>query len=209
MQMGISQDPHDTQRLKQLLARARAGEGEAFCELAQPLEQQLFQQAVALCGNAHTAEDLVSEALVEAWKGLSRYDETCRLTTWLYAILLHRYQKHIRHLRSRPVSLASLRGNEAVLRDELHHNLPAAEPSPAQSAMQAEADGEVWRLLDALAEKHRQVVLLRFFEGASLGEMAAVLGCSEGTVKSRLHHALKNLRKMKNAVNLFNVRGDT
>jgi len=48
-----------------------------------------------------------------------------------------------------------------------------------------------------LPAKHRQVVLLRFFEDASLPDIAAVLGCSVGTVKSRLHHALEKLRKMK------------
>ena len=48
-----------------------------------------------------------------------------------------------------------------------------------------------------LPEKHREIIQLRFFEDASLPDMAAVLGCSVGTVKSRLHHALEKLRKMK------------
>jgi RNA polymerase sigma-70 factor (ECF subfamily) len=52
------------------------------------------------------------------------------------------------------------------------------------------------------------VVLLRFFEEASLAEMAGVLGCSEGTVKSRLHYALDKLRKMKLSLNLWHPGGD-
>ena len=51
--------------------------------------------------------------------------------------------------------------------------------------------------VEGLSEKHRQIILLRFFENASLPDMATVLGCSVGTVKSRLHHALEQLRKMK------------
>ena len=51
--------------------------------------------------------------------------------------------------------------------------------------------------VEMLPEKHRQVILLRFFEDASLPDMASVLGCSVGTVKSRLFHALGKLRKMK------------
>ena len=57
-----------------------------------------------------------------------------------------------------------------------------------------------------LPDKHRQIMLLRFFEDASLPDMAAVLGCSVGTVKSRLHHALEKLRKMK--MNLSELKGD-
>ena len=60
--------------------------------------------------------------------------------------------------------------------------------------------------LGMLPEKHRQVILLRFFEDASLPDMAAVLGCSVGTVKSRLHHALEKLRRMK--MNLPELKGD-
>lgn len=209
MQMGISQDPDEAHMTKALLVRARTGDGEAFCQLAQPLEVRLFQQAVALCRDPATAEDLVSETLVEAWKGLSRYDETCRFTTWLYAILLHRYQKNVRRMRSRPVSLAALPHTEAALHQESHQNLPASMPSPVESAMQSELNTELRQLLDGLADKHRQVVWLRFFEGASLPEMALLLKCSEGTVKSRMHHALRNLRKMKLSVNLLEARGDT
>ena len=62
------------------------------------------------------------------------------------------------------------------------------------------------RCIEALAEKHRQIILLRFFEDASLPDIANVLGCSVGTVKSRLHHALEKLRKMK--MNLAELKGD-
>ena len=55
----------------------------------------------------------------------------------------------------------------------------------------------------SLPEEHRLVVELRFFAGARLGEIAAVLGCPLGTVKSRLHHALEKLRQMNLEVNLF------
>jgi RNA polymerase sigma-70 factor (ECF subfamily) len=59
------------------------------------------------------------------------------------------------------------------------------------------------RAVANLPEEHRLVVELRFFAGATLDEMAAALGCPLGTVKSRLHHALKKLRQMNVTVNLF------
>ncbi len=71
---------------------------------------------------------------------------------------------------------------------------------------QNETAARLRQYLELLPEKHRQVILLRFFEDASLPDMAAVLGCSVGTVKSRLHHALEKLRKMK--MNLSDLKGD-
>jgi RNA polymerase sigma-70 factor, ECF subfamily len=207
--MGISPVPDETERLKELLVRARTGDAQAFCQLVEPLEERLFRQAVALCRNESTAEDLASETLVEAWKSLVRYNESCRLTTWLYSILLHRYQKHIRRARSRPASLAALPAPEASEHEEIHQNLPASDPSPAESLLQSESNQEMRRLIDSLAEKHRDVILLRFFQDASLAEIASVLNCSEGTVKSRMHHALKHLRKMKFSMNPSPATGDT
>ena len=71
---------------------------------------------------------------------------------------------------------------------------------------QNETADRLRQCLELLPEKHRQVILLRFFEDASLPDMVAVLGCSVGTVKSRLHHALEKLRKMK--MNLPDMKGD-
>jgi RNA polymerase sigma-70 factor (ECF subfamily) len=191
---------------RDLLALARAGEAQAFWLLTEPLQARLLRQATALSGDISTAEDLVSETLVEAWQSLPRYQERCRFSTWLYSILMHRWHKAIRRARSRPVSLAWLpffRERELQQQQQI---IAAAEASPAEAASQKELFAQVRRCLEALPEKHRQVVWLRFFEDASLPDMAVVLDCSLGTVKSRLHHALEKLRKMK--LNLPDLKGD-
>jgi RNA polymerase sigma-70 factor (ECF subfamily) len=192
-----------------LLAQARQGDAPAFCRLVQPLEARLLRQAMALCRDASVAEDIVSETLVQAWKCLVTFNETCRLSTWLYAILLHRHQKSLRAARSRPIPLAWLPLAEAEKHREAHQAIAAAEASPAVAAANEELSAGLRRAVESLPEKHRQVVLLRFFEDASLEEIANVLHCSVGTVKSRLHHALEKLRRMKNNVNLSEWRRDT
>src|SRR5262245_10992358 len=100
--MVIADVPVEASTEKDLLVRARNGQADAFCRLIHPLQTRLFRQAMMLCGDTHAAEDLVSETLVEAWKSLARYNATCRFSTWLYAILLHRHQKAVRRARSRP-----------------------------------------------------------------------------------------------------------
>ena len=204
--MVITDDQLELSEDRELLSRACAGEAGAFCLLTEPLQARLLRQAAALAGDLSAAEDLVSETLVEAWKSLPRYNQTCRLSTWLYAILLHRHRKSVRRARCRPISLAWLPFFEARELRRQQANLASTEPSPAETMAQNETGVRLRQCLERLPDKHRQIILLRFFEDASLPDMAAVLGCSVGTVKSRLHHALEKLRKMK--MNLPDMRGD-
>jgi RNA polymerase sigma-70 factor (ECF subfamily) len=204
--MVITDDPLELSDSREVLSRARAGEAPAFCLLIEPLQVRLLGQAVALAGDLSAAEDLVSETLVEAWKSLPRYNQTCRLSTWLYAILLHRHRKSVRRARSRPISLAWLPFFEAQNLHDQQENLRSPELSPADAMAQNETSVRLRQCLELLPDKHRQIIRLRFFEDASLPDMAAVLGCSVGTVKSRLYHALEKLSKMK--MNLSEVKGD-
>ncbi len=189
--------------VRELLRRASEGDAEAFCLVARAHEQRLFQQAVALCRNPATAEDLAAETLIEAWKSIARFDGSCRFSTWLYAILLHRYQKLARKLRSRPVPLSALPAAEADAGEQLLARLSDAQPLPPETIAQSERAVKLDAALAGLPDKHRLVLQLRFFEEASLTEIAAALDISVGTVKSRLHHALEKLRRMASVANLF------
>jgi RNA polymerase sigma-70 factor, ECF subfamily len=203
--VAITDEQPQTGASQELLARARAGDAPAFCRLLEPLQTRLLRQATALNGDLSLAEDLVSETRVRAWKYLSRYNETCRLSTWLYAILLHCHQEATRRARSRPASLAQLPFSEARELHQQHESSSSTEPSPAEAAAQKDTVLELCRCVETLPEKHRDIIRLRFFEDASLPDMAVILGCSVGMVKSRLHHALEKLRRMK--MNLCDMKG--
>ena len=207
--MGITADCAVIAGADDLLARAQAGETQAFCQLAAQHERRLLQQATGLARDSGAAEDLVSETLVEAWRSLARFNGSCRFRTWLFAILLHRHQKHLRHARCRPVSLASLPAAEADQHRQTQGNLPATEPSPLDEAIRKDAVEILRQAVESLSEKHRQVLLLRFFEDASLSEIATLLDCSLGTVKSRLHYALEELRKTQHGLNLSDLWRNT
>jgi len=205
--MVIADDRIDACEPSLLLTQARAGDAEAFCEVAQAHETRLFRQAVALCQDENLAEDLVAETLIEAWRSLARFDATCRFSTWLYAILLHRYLKWVHRAASRPVSLARFPVAEVQQRQQAQVALPDAGNSPADIVASRDAADAMRQAMTQLPDKHQTVLLLRFFEDASLPEIAAALGCSVGTVKSRLHHGLERLRRMN--LNLSELRGDT
>jgi RNA polymerase sigma-70 factor (ECF subfamily) len=181
--------------LRDLLGRARAGDNEAFCALCRVHESGLLRQAAALCGNATLAEDLAQDTLVEAWKSLRRYDGRCRFFTWLCAILLNRYRNTLR--QRRPLAFSTFSQPEQDQFANQLEQLADGAAWPDQAAQIHEQAAVVRRSIQALPPKQEQVVYLRFYVDESLEGIAAALGCSVGTVKSRLFHALDKLRGMK------------
>ena len=181
----------DTQSL---LDQVRAGDTEAFCDVCRVYETRLLRQAITLCGDPTLAEDLAQDTLVEAWKCLRRYNGRCRFFTWLCAILLNRYRNSVRAKRA--VTLSSLAAHDREEFQNSIDNLADRDASPDQAAQLREQSILVRNCIDALPTKHQQVIYLRFYVDDSLEGIAAALGCSVGTVKSRLFHALEKLRGM-------------
>jgi RNA polymerase sigma-70 factor (ECF subfamily) len=180
---------------RSLLEQAQAGDVEACGEVCRAYEKRLFRQALALCGNAALAEDLAQDTLVEAWKSLRRYNGRCQFFTWLCAILLNRYRNIVRE--KRPVPFSSLAAEDDGEFQRGIGQMAMDEPLPDQTVLLREEAALVRRCIQALPPKHQQVVLLRFYVDDSLEGIAVALGCSVGTVKSRLFHALDKLRAMQ------------
>jgi len=187
---------------RSLLARAREGDAEAFGELCRVYETRLLRQAMALCGQSSLAEDLAQDTLVEAWKCLRRYNGRCQFFTWLCAILLNRYRNTVRQ-KSRFSLSAFPSDRHGGLEDSLSQ-LADHGALPDEAAQRRDQAAVVHQCIQALPVKHQQVIHLRFYVDDSLEGIAAALGCSVGTVKSRLFHALDKLRGM----NALRARSD-
>jgi RNA polymerase sigma-70 factor, ECF subfamily len=183
---------------RSLLDQARAGDTEAFSEICRIHGIRLLRQAMTLCGDATLAEDLAQDTLVEAWKSLRRYNGRCRFFTWLYAILLNRHRNLLRQKRPLPFSAFARPDHDEFQKH--FTNLVDHGSLPDEAAQLHEQAAQVRACLQALPAKQRQVIYLRFYADDSLEGIAAALGCSVGTVKSRLFHALDRLRGM-NALN--------
>jgi len=177
-----------------LVELARDGDAEAYGAVYRAYATRLLRQAMALCGDAALAEELAQDTLVEAWRCLRRYRGRCEFFTWLCAILLNRYRNTVRNRRFLPLS--------ALGRGELQdvagavERLPDRGSGPDGAAEQREQGALLRRCIDRLPAKQQQVIFLRFYVGDSLEGIAAALGRSVGTVKSRLFHALDRLRRM-------------
>lgn len=178
-----------------LIGRARSGDAEAFEALCREHAERLLRQAIALSRDVAAAEDLVQETLVEAWRGLPGYRGGCRFFTWLCRILIHRHLNSRRRRWPSPFSL--LFGSDRDQTEDFLDGLWDGAPLPGSGLEKEERAALVLRSLAKLPAKQREVVHLRFYAEDSLEGIAAALGCSVGTVKSRLHHGLERLRQMK------------
>ena len=183
------------------LERARAGDVDAFGIVCQELEEALWRHGLMLCGDQTMTEDLVQEALITAWRRLDRFDGTCRFRTWVTGILLNLHRNLAK--KKQPVLESQLQEQEANGSDleEPDSDSPLSRVAdcsqgPADEVLLLERAGLIRKCLDNLPEEQRDVVQLRFYAGAQLAEIAAVLGCPEGTVKSRLFQAIRKLTAM-------------
>jgi RNA polymerase sigma-70 factor, ECF subfamily len=181
--------------------RAQAGDVEAFGIVCLELEDSLWRQGVVLCGDGVAAEDLVQEALIIAWRRLERFDGSCRFLTWVTGILLNLHRNIAR--KHRVVLESDLNdhegnyeGSEEIALGSVMSRIVDPAQGPAERLLASERDSLLRRCLERLPEDQRNVVQLRFFTGAELDEIATVLGCPEGTVKSRLFHAVRKLAGM-------------
>lgn len=186
---GVSaEEPQD------LVEQARRGNESSFNALCRLCENRLFRQAMLLCGDETAARDLAQETLFEAWKSVARYNGQCSFFTWACSILIHCHRRSIR--RRRPIPFSWLLPFERERAEASLANCADSKDSPSELVEQEERAAVLRQCLGKLPEKQRQVVYLRFYVDSSLDGIAAALGCSVGTVKSRLFNALDRLTRM-------------
>ena len=171
-----------------LVGRARRGENSAFHELVDRHSTSLFRLAFLLVGNRTDAEDVVQETLLGAFQHLRRFRGHSSVKTWLTRILVKQAAMH-RRSRSpwRTVALEEAGEEWAAVAE------PSRSDSPVQ---QADTRMDVQAVLGTLSPEHRQVIMLREFEGMSYREISAALNMPCGTVESRLFRAREHLRKL-------------
>src|SRR5688572_8793703 len=162
-----------------LVQRARDGDEGAFTELVDLDGDRCFAIAYRILRDVDRAKDAVQQAYLLAWRELSRLRDPERYEVWLYRLLVNAcYEEHRRHRRwSTRVRVLPMEG-------------PAA-PDPIVSIDDREA---LERAFEQLTPEHRAVFVMHHHAGLPLTAIAEVVGVPIGTVKSRLHHSIRNLR---------------
>jgi RNA polymerase sigma-70 factor (ECF subfamily) len=181
-----------------LVARAKAGELEAFEALTNRYEQRVYSLALRMLRQEQDAEDVTQQTFLSALENLDGFRGDAAFATWLLRIATHAALKVIR--KKQGLDTVSL--EEATEEADSYGTIPHPEyiADWRQSPELLVQKNEIQRLLDdALAkldEKHRPVFLLRDVEGMSVKETAEALGLSEANTKVRLLRARLQLREL-------------
>ncbi|HLK56117.1 MAG TPA: sigma-70 family RNA polymerase sigma factor [Chthonomonadaceae bacterium] len=191
------------------LRKSKSAEAELSRSLFEDLIRQhqasIYRVAYRLTGNHEDAEDLVQEALIEAFEAFGRFRAGTYFDRWLFRILRNTY---IDEARARPkIVLQSL--DTPMENDEgtaLAREIMDWSSHPESLLLAAELDEPIQQALMSLPEDFRLVVVLSDMEGLSYEEVSRIAGCPVGTVRSRLHRARMLLKaKLKGVVPVRNV----
>ena len=175
-----------------LIARCQQGDLTAYEPLVTKYRERIYAQAFNLTRNADDAYDLCQETFVKAWKSLKNFRGQSSFYTWLYRITTNLGIDLIRSREKNPMTPF----DDAIEKVETEENKPFAHQQlPSDDVLRKELGAAIDAAIRKLTPEHREVILLREFEGLDYKEIAQTVGCSIGTVMSRLHYARANLQK--------------
>ncbi len=172
-----------------LIEKWQSGDINAFEALFQQYYKLVFKTAYLMVGNREDAEDVLQEVFFAVWKSRCTFNPAKgKLTTWLYRITINQCAD-----RKRRKQVATLSTEET--KDD-GFDLPEIRSSelPEELSMSRLEYERAIKAVNSLGEKHRPVLILRYFNDLSYNEIAQVMGIPLGTVKSRLNEALRTLR---------------
>lgn len=175
--------------IRRLVIQAQNGEKEAFNELYRATSRAQYFTAITLLKDKILAEDAVQNTYLKVYQNLSTLSEPASFLSWLTSIT---YNNCMMLLRKRKRT-----------DNELEADIPEEIPDPDAECMlrtviHQENHQFLINLLDNLTPVHKTVILLRYYQGLKIKEIARITGTNVGTVRSRIHYALKKLQKILN-----------
>ena len=173
-----------------LVAKARAGEADAFRALVERHGQRLFRLAYRMTGNQQDAEDVVQDSFLRAFRRLDQFDGRASFGTWLYRIAAN-CSSDLLSSRVARFEQGSIDGQigDAVLA------IPSRGPSPERSAASSQIRDRVADAMNELSPAERTAFVLRHFEGMQTEEIGRVLGSCSNAAKHSVFRAVQKLRK--------------
>ena len=191
----MAQDPVEPSPIsdEQLVDRTRAGETAAFDELVQRHKDRVYATIYHMTANRDDDDDLTQETFIRAFRAIRTFRGNSSFYTWVYRIAVNLTVNFLkRSKRNRELDLHEM--DEGVSRNPDYLRLVSGAPTPRQQTSLREFQEKLTDALQQLTEAHRMVVTLHDIQGMPHGEIARIMGCSEGTVRSRLFYARQQLQ---------------
>jgi RNA polymerase sigma-70 factor (ECF subfamily) len=171
-----------------LIHRCQTGDDFAVGALVRRYQNYVYRICFLIMRNEQDAEDMTQETFVRAFRALPRFElrEGTRFEAWLYRIAVNRCRSRMRRKWYQVLPLP----NPAP------HLMSSSDTQPDQEVLRNEQRSEIMKAINTLGDKHRLVVILRYYAGFSNEEISQALSIPSGTVRSRLHTARQRLKKL-------------
>ena len=163
------------------------GSKQAFTSIVERYTPLLYSVSYRMLGNSEEAEEAVQEVFLKAYRSLQKFRISSRFHPWLYTIAMNHLRSLLRK-RGRSGSLKIIPLEEKVIQDKAH-----SWQDPALLAVHGEGENLAAEAIQGLRQEYREVFLLRKIEGLSVKEVSEILELPEGTVKTYLHRARRQL----------------
>jgi RNA polymerase sigma-70 factor (ECF subfamily) len=180
----------------ELVEQCQAGKTEAFDELVTRYRTRIFAMIYNMVHNEQDAWDLAQESFVKAWKSINRFRGRSSFYTWIYRIVMN---VTIDWLRKKQIKGAGAEFDDSIQLKEIDpasKTVPKADPLPHERMERKEIRTRIDNAIARLSPEHRAVILMKEIEDMQYHEIAETLGCSIGTVMSRLFYARKRLQNL-------------
>jgi RNA polymerase sigma-70 factor (ECF subfamily) len=187
----------------ELMINCSRGNPKAFAILMRRYEARLAKYISGFVKDGDLAQDLTQETFLRAYRSRNNYTAKASFAAWIYRIATNLCYDEFRKRRVSPsVSLNTSftfqineKGDEETC--SLYELIPDESISPPDIEIEREEQRKRLRsAIESLSGKHRTVILMHVYKGMEYAEIAEQLGCSVGTIKSRMHYAIRSLRQM-------------
>lgn len=162
--------------IENLVKKARSGDDNAFYELISQQKEMLYRTAYAYVKNREDALDIVGDTVFKAYKSMRKLRDPAFFKTWLTRILINCSLDHIK------------KHGKVILMEESEIPLPSRQMDRNPEYL------DIYRAMDMLDDKCRTVIILKYFQDLTISQISVIMQCPQGTIKTYLHRALKNLR---------------
>jgi len=172
-----------------LVKQSKKGDPDAFEQLVKRYENKVYNLAYRFLGNHVDAYDIAQETFIRLYRALPRFRGESSLMTWLYRITVNVCRDELRRQKRRNLVSVDDKNPDTKNNTSYRNYVDTEVSSPEEILERKEFCSEVRLCLYNLSEKHRLILVMREIQGMSYEEIAEILQCSRGTVKSRLNSA--------------------